>query len=138
MNRLDFYLVSAQVIPVLFLALAFETRAFGRLDEVPEKDLFLASIRFYAFLLIVWGEARALGALSSQHPSAQAHDAIVGALVTAAVLLGVEPAVALLRSGSAAIPPRYERQREIALSLLLILVGFALAIVGVVLIIRGI
>jgi hypothetical protein len=68
-NRLEFYIVSAQVIPVLFLALAFETRAFRRLDEAPEKDLFLAGIRFYAFLLIVWGEARALDAVSSQHPS---------------------------------------------------------------------
>jgi hypothetical protein len=108
-TALDFYSVSAQVIPVLFLALAFETRAFGRLDRPPERDALLAAIRLYVFLLIVWGEAQALHVLSSQSPSHGAHGAIVTALVAEAGLLALEPAVAFLRAEAVKVPSGYER-----------------------------
>lgn len=136
-SALGFYTVTAQVIPVLFLALAFETRAFGRLDRPPEKDVLLTGIRLYAFFLIVWGEAQALDVLSSQSTSHRAHGAVVAALVTEAVLLGLEPAVAFLRSGANQVPSKYERLLELALRAVLILAGLALMAVGIALLIQG-
>jgi hypothetical protein len=47
-SPLDFSLTTAQILPLLFVALAFETRAFGRLDRPPERDLLFAGIRLYA------------------------------------------------------------------------------------------
>jgi hypothetical protein len=135
---LDFYSVAAQVIPVLFLALAFETRAFGRLDTPPEKDVLLAGIRLYAFFLIVWGEAQALHVLSSQRVGHAAHNAVVTALITEAVLLALEPAVAFLRSGATGVPARYEQYLNPALRGLLVLAGLGLMILGAVLIAKGI
>lgn len=134
---LDFYAVSAQIIPVLFLALAFETRAFGRLDRPPERDALLAAIRLYAFLLIVRGEAQALHALSSQAPSRGAHSAIVTALVTEAVVLALEPAVAFLRAEAAKVPSRYERHLRLALGALLVAAGLALLTLGAITVIQG-
>jgi hypothetical protein len=133
----DFYTVSAQVIPVLFLALAFERRAFGRLDRPPERDVFLAAIRLYAFFLIVWGEAQALRVLSSGHTGRSEHHAVVAALITEAVLLGTEPAIAFLRSGHRQLSPRYQRIMEWALRALLVLVGLALMALGVILFLGG-
>jgi hypothetical protein len=134
---LDFYSVTAQVIPVLFLALAFETRAFGRLDRPPERDVLLAGIRMYAFFLIVWGEAQALRVLSSGHASHGAHWAVATALVTEAALLGLEPTVAFLRSGASRVPPRHERYFQLALRAVLIVVGLALIVLGAILVAEG-
>lgn len=134
---LSFYSTSAQVIPVLFLALAFETRVFGRLDRPPETDILLAGIRLYAFFLIVWGEAQALRVLSTQHGSHGAHHAVVAAFITEGVLLGLEPAVAFVRTGASQAPPRYQRYLEHALRVLLILVGVALIVLGAILFVRG-
>lgn len=134
---LQFYSTSAQVIPVLFLALAFETRAFGRLDQPPEKDVLLAGIRLYAFFLIVWGEAQALHVLSSGRASDRAHSAVTAGLVTAGVLLALEPAVAFLRAGVAQAPPQAKRYIAFALRALLIMVGIALMAIGVVLLVQG-
>jgi hypothetical protein len=134
---LNFYSVAAQVIPLLFLALAFETRAFGRLDRPPEKDALLAGIRLYAFFLIVWGEGRALSVLSAGRESHGSHRAVVAALVTEAVLLALEPAAAFARSGTSQAPPRARRLVELVLRALLILVGLALIILGVVLFLYG-
>lgn len=136
-TALDFYTVSAQVIPVLFLALAFEARAFGRLDRPPERDALLAGIRLYAFLLIVWGEAQALHVLSSQVPSRGAHSAIVTALVAEAGWLALEPAIAFLRAEAVKVPSRYERYFKAALNALLTAAGLALLVLGVLIVLQG-
>jgi hypothetical protein len=136
-TALDFYTVSAQVIPVLFIALAFETHAFGQLDRPPERDALLAGIRLYAFLLIVWGEAQALHVLSSQAPSHGAHSAIVTALVAEAGLLALEPAVAFLRAEAVKASSRYGRYLKAALSALLTAAGLALVALGALIVVQG-
>jgi hypothetical protein len=136
-ETLAFYSVAAQVIAVLFLALAFEANAFGRLDRPAEKDFLLAAIRLYAFFLIVWGEARALGVLSAQAGSATAHGAVVAALITEAILLALEPALAFLRAGVSQASPRVQRYLEVALRGLLIATGITLIAIGAVLLVRG-
>jgi hypothetical protein len=77
----DFFSGSAQVIPVLFIAIAFEHRAFGRLDDEPEKDVLLAAARLMAFALTLWGEVSALSAVSAHRGSGSEHGAVSTALI---------------------------------------------------------
>lgn len=137
-NALNFYSIAAQVIPVLFIALAFETRAFGRIDREAEQDVLLAGIRLYAFILMVWGEAAALGVLSTERPSAGAHEAITNALIAEAVVLSLEPVIAFLRAVVGAIPARFERYTNSVLRGMILTVGVALVLLGVVQVARTI
>ena len=136
-QSLDFYSVSAQVVPVLFIALAFETRAFGRLDRPAEKDFAFAGLRLYVFILIVWGEFQALHVLSTQRPTHTAHDAVVAALALEGLALAVTPAVAFLRSAVTSVPPRFERYTEPAVRVLFVLIGLAFMAIGVLLLARS-
>jgi hypothetical protein len=127
----DFFSVSAQVIPVLFIAIAFEHRAFGRLDEEPEKDVLLAAARLMAFALILWGEVSALSAVSAHRGSTSEHGAVTTALIAEAVILSLEPVVAFVRAGAGAIPSRFDRIVHWALRAVLAVAGLALAVLGV-------
>lgn len=96
----DFFSVSAQIIPVLFIAIAFEHRAFGRLEGEPEKDVGLATARFFAFILIVWGEVAALNAVSAHHGTTAEHSTVTMALIAEAAILSIEPTRAFMRAGA--------------------------------------
>jgi hypothetical protein len=81
--KLPFFEVSAQVIPVLILALAFERRLFSR--PVPNER---PSERYRAFPLLValiLGESSALSAVASGRVHLRWTEGVISALITAGV-----------------------------------------------------
>lgn len=127
----DFFSVSAQVIPVLFIAIAFEHRALGRLDGEPEKDVGLAAARFFAFILIAWGEVAALGAVSAHRGTTAEHDTVTMALIAEGVILSIEPTRAFMRAGAGAVQSRFEGASNLLLRVVVVLPGLALALLCV-------
>jgi hypothetical protein len=127
----DFFSVSAQIIPVLFIAIAFEHRAFGRLEDEPEKDVELAAARFFAFILIVWGEVAALGAVSAHRGNSAEHGTVTMALIAEAVILSIEPTRAFMRAGAGAVPSRFESASNLLLRVVVAVPGVALVLLCV-------
>lgn len=132
----EFFSVSAQIIPVLFIAIAFEHRAFGRLDDEPEKDVGLAAARFFAFVLIVWGEVTAINAISAGRGTSAEHGTVTMALIAEAVILSIEPTRAFTRAGAGAVPSRFESASNLLLKLVVALPGLALAVLCVLQLLR--
>jgi hypothetical protein len=75
-DPLDFYVVAATVIPVLFIAITLEARALGTSIE----DTFTLIIATLISTTTILGEITAFKVLATQHPTQIARDVIVGAI----------------------------------------------------------
>jgi hypothetical protein len=88
-DEIRFYEVTAQIVPVLFLALAVETRTLrGQAKRAVDER---AAAAFTALLLVVAG-IESLRAIAQQRAQAAAFDVVVAALAaatTALVLIGL-------------------------------------------------
>jgi hypothetical protein len=79
-GTMNFYAVAAQIVPLLFVVLAFERRWF---DDPPEINVPDALMRILVVAYFAIGEVAALNAL--YHGKASSRD---GALVTGALAIG--------------------------------------------------
>lgn len=134
MSRIDslvFYSISAQVIPVLFIAVAIEMRLLGRTDAPPQSDVIVALTRYWAFWLLVWGEWQALSVLSGGHADADAHAAVTTALLAAAIMLAIEPTKAFARSVTRAMPWAVRPYAQVARGVFNVIVAITLFALGV-------
>lgn len=95
-GSLEFHAISAQVIPVLTLALVFQARAF---EVRRSSDLIGASYIVLTFTFVVFGEAVALGSVFTGKPSHGAF--VVGAIAAQFAALTV---VALGIGGTNPVP----------------------------------
>jgi len=92
MNRLDFFSTSAQVIPLLGLAIFFEVRAFAvrnaEAEQPPRPSDWLPVVTaFLVIALLVTGEAAALYALERDGDASGARVAVETALFASATVL---------------------------------------------------
>jgi hypothetical protein len=105
----SFFEAAAQVIPVLFIVLAFELRVFGDIGKKePERDVAMAFVRLLVFLLIADGEWRALHVLLTGGVQRTDEATVTVTLLAEATTLALIPLLSFLRAAEAGAPARYK------------------------------
>lgn len=80
-----FFEVSAQLIPLLFIALVFERQYFDRSDGNHEVGVGLSDI--WVILLFIFGEAVCLQVIATEEIKDSSHEFVILALLVATLLL---------------------------------------------------
>jgi hypothetical protein len=123
-----FYSVAAQVIPVLFLALVFETRLLRSYADEP----FANSVFFIGlFGAMLVGEVAALAALNGTAPSRLEKNMVWLALILGVLLVLGWPIWSRIGRVLGAVPPRVRRFGEPVLVLGVVVVAL-LVMLGVI------
>lgn len=130
-DPLAFYSTAATIIPVLFLALVYQTRYF-RETEQPYSvlSLFQFCLALGAMVVAVLGEVDAMHVLETQHPTVGYRQAAGVALIVLGTAVLSEPVLAVIGRWHDSPGEPWYRRRATLLTLWVIFI-WSFAVLGV-------